>query len=95
MLVNGKRQTSRKVDVDPYFDNTKLMLGEAGSKVPYTPQNTWKDPNGDRQDYLERTKGMTTMQRVSRGRFDGGEPAICIIFDRSKLTCYRAADRMV
>lgn len=65
MLVNGKRETYRQVDVDPYFDNTKLMLGEAGSKIPYTRQNTYKDPNGDRQDYLERTKGMTTMQKVS------------------------------
>ncbi|CBQ73148.1 conserved hypothetical protein [Sporisorium reilianum SRZ2] len=65
MLVNGasKGEVARKVDVDPYFDNTQLVFGEAGSKVPYTPQNTYKDPNGDRQDYLERTKGMTAMQK--------------------------------
>lgn len=61
----GKGEIPRQVDVDPYFDNSKLVYGEAGSKVPYTPQNTWKDPNGDRQDYLERTKGLTAMQRVS------------------------------
>lgn len=65
MLVNGKGEIPRKVNVDPYFDNTQLMLGDAGFKVPYTPQNTWKDPNGDRQDYLERTKGLTSMQKVS------------------------------
>lgn len=65
MLANRSvGEVSRKVNVDPYFDNTKLILGEAGTKVPYTPQNTWKDPNGDRQDYLEKTKGMTTMQKV-------------------------------
>lgn len=69
MFVNGggKGEIPRKVDVDPYFDNTKLVFGEAGTKVPYTPQNTWKDPNGDRKDYLDRTKGLTTMQKVSCG----------------------------
>lgn len=69
MFVNGKRETSRPVDLDPYFDNTKLMYGDAGYKVSYTPQNTYKDPNGDRRDYLERTKGLTAMQRVSRYQF--------------------------
>jgi len=65
MLANRNQETSRQVDVDSYFDNTKLTYGDAGYKVPYTPQNTYKDPNGDRQDYLEKTKGLTAMQRVS------------------------------
>lgn len=60
----GKGEITRQVDSDPYFDNTKLVLGDAGTRVPYTPQNTYKDPNGDRQDYLERTKGLTAMQKV-------------------------------
>lgn len=65
MGVQANGEVARNVDVDPFFDNTKLVYGDAGYKVPYTPQNTYKDPNGDRQDYLEKTKGLTAMQKVS------------------------------
>ncbi len=54
----------RTIDLDPFFDNTKLVYGDAGTKVPYTPQNTWTDPNGSAKDYLEKTKGLTTLQKV-------------------------------
>ncbi|SPO45182.1 uncharacterized protein PSANT_02868 [Moesziomyces antarcticus] len=53
----------RTIDLDPFFDNTKLVYGDAGTKVPYTPQNTWTDPNGSAKDYLEKTKGLTTLQK--------------------------------
>lgn len=62
--------TMRKVDIDPFFDNTRIELpgkgksaGAKPSAAPYKPRNTYVAPNGDRQDYLKNTEGMTAMQR--------------------------------
>ncbi|PWZ01641.1 Caleosin-domain-containing protein [Testicularia cyperi] len=63
MTVTTSAKVRRRVDEDPLFDNSQLVYGDAGFRVPYTPQNTWKDPNGNRQDYLDKTAGLTTMQK--------------------------------
>lgn len=55
---------SRRVDVDPKFDNTDIRLG-ATARAPYGPENTWARPNGDREDYNKKTDGLTAMQKVS------------------------------
>lgn len=64
----------RGFDSDPLFDVSDLsMPGPGGGKQkrpgakkstpPYHVGNTWKAPNGDRQDYLLHCENLTAMQR--------------------------------
>ncbi|EPQ28622.1 uncharacterized protein PFL1_03925 [Pseudozyma flocculosa PF-1] len=60
--VDLRGQVARAVDRDPLFDNSKVSLSPSG-KVPYTPQNTYADPDGDRDSYRQNTKSLTHMQK--------------------------------
>ena len=53
----------RAVENDPLFDNSNTSLSPTG-KVPYTTGNTWKNPNGDRDDYRRNTASLTDLQKV-------------------------------
>ncbi|PWN54255.1 Caleosin-domain-containing protein [Violaceomyces palustris] len=52
----------RKIDFDPAFDNTKIELGSDAS-FPYRPENTYKIPNGDMDDYRKRTESLNHLQK--------------------------------